>query len=101
MASQSAVWASNLRILHSFSREIRFWHSRGLVSSNLTRKFSKIEFGKKTTQLKVVTESWPDHSFVSGNAFTKVRMRSCHIDLDLDIDIDIDLDLDQDQDLDL
>ena len=31
MVSQTAVWAEILSILHSFSRGIRFWHSRGLV----------------------------------------------------------------------
>ena len=46
MASQTAVWADNLSIHHSFLRGIRFWHSRGLVPDNFRRKSANQFFQK-------------------------------------------------------
>ena len=52
MASQTAVWAENSSILHSCVRGIRFWHSRGLVPDNFSRKSAKPIFIKNSDFLK-------------------------------------------------
>ena len=51
MASQNAVWAYNLHTMHSFSRGIRFWYSRGLVPDFWDPKISEASWIKKRVNL--------------------------------------------------
>ena len=51
-ALQTAIWAENLCTLHSFSRGIRFWHSRGLVPTKNRQKNTKPIFSKNCSLQK-------------------------------------------------